>query len=78
LQDAEEIYVRSWTESSQSWPYENRLFCGPLHKGSERFVIDLKYLLFGWKSIEVEVKEIIKPMEENVAGAVFVYNAKPS
>jgi hypothetical protein len=35
-------------------------------------------LLFGWKSNEVEVKEIIKPMEENVAGAVFVYNAKPS
>jgi hypothetical protein len=27
----------------------------------------------------MEVKEIIKPLEENVAGVpVFVYNAKPS
>jgi hypothetical protein len=36
-------------------------------------------LLFGWKNYEVEVKEIIKPLEQNVAGVpVFVYNAKPS
>jgi hypothetical protein len=36
-------------------------------------------LLFGWKNIEVEVKEIIKPLEENVSGVpVFIYNAKPS
>jgi len=36
-------------------------------------------LLFGWKNNEVEVKEIIKPLEEIVAGVpVFVYNAKPS
>jgi hypothetical protein len=33
-------------------------------------------LLFGWENNEAEVKEIIKPLEENVAGVpVFVYNA---
>jgi hypothetical protein len=36
-------------------------------------------LLFGWKNNEVEVKEISKPLEENVPGVpIFVYSAKPS
>jgi len=52
---------------------------GPSKKGSERFFIVLKYLLFAWKNIKVELKEIIKPLDEIISGLpVIVCNAKPS
>lgn len=42
-------------------------------------MIVLKYLLFDWKNNAVEVKEIVKPLEEMVADIpVFVHNGKPS